>query len=105
MRDRADDFADADCFILGASYDTPGDNKIFADAQNFGFRLLSDVDRQVATAYDVVRPDGDPYPDFPKRMSFLIDPDGVIQRVYDVTDVAGHAGEVLDALGELQAQA
>ena len=35
-------------------------------------------------------------------MSYLIDPDGVIQRVYDVTDVAGHAGEVLDDLQSLQ---
>jgi peroxiredoxin len=66
---------------------------------------LSDVDRQVGAAYDVVRPDGDPYPDFPKRMSYLIDPDGVIQRVYNVTDVAGHAGEVLDDLHGLQTPA
>ena len=53
----------------------------------------------------MIRPEGDPYPDYPKRMSFLIDPEGVIQRVYDVTDVAGHAGEVLDDLRNLQAPA
>ena len=49
-----------------------------------------------------MRPEGEPFPDFPKRMSYLIDPHGVIQRVYTVTDVAGHAGEVLDDLRDLR---
>ncbi len=34
--------------------------------------------------------------DFPRRHTFLIDPDGIVRKVYEVTDVAGHPGEVLD---------
>ena len=88
--------------MLGASYDTPEENKAFADAQSFQYRLLSDVDRSVATAYGATRPSDDKYPDFPKRVSFLIDPDGVVRRTYEVTDPAGHADVVLADLDELR---
>ena len=88
--------------VFGASFDTPEDNKAFAVAQRFGFHLLSDVDRQVGTAYDAVRGPDEQYPDFPRRISYLIDPDGVILRSYTVTDTAGHADEVLADLAELQ---
>jgi peroxiredoxin len=50
----------------------------------------------------VVRDADDPYPDFPKRISYLIDPDGVIRRSYEVTDVDGHADAVLADLATLQ---
>ena len=33
--------------IVGASFDTPADNKQFADAEGFPYRLLSDHDRSV----------------------------------------------------------
>ena len=38
---------------------------------------------------------------FPRRLSYLIDPSGVIRRAYRVTDVAGHADEVLHDLEAL----
>jgi peroxiredoxin Q/BCP len=88
--------------VLGASYDTPADNKAFADSEAFGFRLLSDVDRAVATAYGANRPADDKYPDFPKRVSFLIDPDGIVRRTYEVADPAAHADEVLADLATLR---
>jgi len=88
--------------VLGASFDTPEENKAFADAQGFGFPLLSDVDRNVGRAYEVVRAPDERYADFPERRSYLIDPDGVIRRVYSVTDVTAHADEVLADLAELR---
>ena len=39
--------------IVGASFDTPADNKQFADAEGFPYRLLSDRDRSVGQAYGV----------------------------------------------------
>ena len=88
--------------MLGASFDTPEDNKAFAEAQSFGFRLLSDVDRAVGTAYGAVRPPDDQYASMPKRVSFLIDPDGVIRKTYEVSDPAGHADAVLTDLDALR---
>ena len=102
LRDRAEAFAAAGCTILGASFDMPAENRAFAEEQSFGFRLLSDVDREAGRRYEVTRPDADQYARFPIRASFLIDPEGVIRRVYTVTDVAGHADAVLADLAALQ---
>ena len=101
LRDRADEFDKAEAVILGASFDTPADNKAFAVAQEFPFPLLSDVDQRVGRAYGVTRAGDDQYTTFPKRLSFLIDPGGVIRKVYNVADVAGHAAEVLRDIAAL----
>ena len=81
-----------------ASFDTPADNLAFAEAQNFPFRLLSDVDRAVGTKYEVARDPGEKYPEYPMRHSYLIDPVGRIHLRYEVTDVASHAADVLSDL-------
>lgn len=88
--------------MFGASFDTVAENHAFASAQQFPFRLLSDVDRAVGTLYETVRPSGHQYADYPERISYLIDPDGVIRRSYAVHDVAGHAAAVVADLTELQ---
>ena len=84
--------------IVGASFDTPAANKQFADAEGFPYRLLSDHDRSVGRAYGVAKGPDEQYTDFPRRRSFLIDPDGVVRKIYDVTDTAGHPQQVLDDL-------
>lgn len=88
--------------MLGASFDTVEENRAFAEAQEFPFRLLSDVDRSVGRAYEVVRSPGHQYADYPERVSYLIDPAGVVRRSYAVHDVAGHAAAVVADLTELQ---
>jgi peroxiredoxin len=35
-------------------------------------------------------------------MSFLIDPEGIVKKVYEVTDVAAHAGDVIADLEAAQ---
>jgi peroxiredoxin len=39
---------------------------------------------------------------FSKRLSFLIDPDGIIRKSYEVADIPAHPAEVLADLYELQ---
>ncbi len=102
LRDRFDDLRDADAVVLGASFDTPGENKAFADAEGFPFQLLSDTDHSVGAAYEVIRPADDEYAEYPKRIAYLIDPEGTIRRSYDVTDVSGFAGAVLADLAALR---
>ena len=89
--------------MLGASFDTPAENLSFAEDQGFEYRLLSDRDRVAGVAYEVTRKAGHQYEDYPERRSYLIDPSGVIRRVYEVSDVSGHAAEVLADLAVLQA--
>ena len=63
---------------------------------------MSDVDKAVGTAYEVVRAADHPYANFPERYSFLINPEGVIAKSYDVTDPGTHAAEVVADLASLQ---
>jgi thioredoxin-dependent peroxiredoxin len=84
------------------SFDTPAENKAFHDKFDFPFDLLSDTDRTVGAAYGALRPPDHPFKDYAQRFAYLIDPDGVIQRSYDVTDPAGHAEVVLADLREIK---
>lgn len=81
--------------VLGASFDTPEDNGAFAEAQSFGFPLLCDVGGTVGRAYGVDRPADDPFPDWPRRITYIIDPEGRVAKAYKVTDAAAHPDEVL----------
>lgn len=54
----------------------------------------------MAEAYGATRPPDDRFAGVAKRASFLIDPQGVVRRVYEVSDVQGHPDEVL---GDLRA--
>ncbi len=88
--------------MYGISYDSPTDNKAFADKSDFPFLLLSDEDHTIGETYDAGRPPEDPYASFPRRVSYLIDPDGILRKIYDVTDPGGHAGEVLTDLAAFE---
>lgn len=62
---------------------------------------MSDTDRRVAAVYDAGRPEGDPYAAYSKRISYLIDPEGIVRKAYEVDDPAGHAEVVLADLKDL----
>ena len=74
---------------------------MFADENDFPYSLLCDVDRAVGRAYGIERPADDPYPDYPRRVTFLIDPEGTVAKVYEVTDAGAHPEEVLADLQAL----
>tara|TARA_B100000902_G_scaffold386354_1_gene428912 strand:+ start:383 stop:655 length:273 start_codon:yes stop_codon:yes gene_type:complete len=89
---------------LGASFDTVEEQKAFAEKESFPFPLLADTDRSVGTVYGVGRDADDKFAAWPLRASFLIDPDGMIAKVYDFADkpdLSEHAQKVLDDVSEL----
>jgi peroxiredoxin Q/BCP len=88
--------------ILGVSFDPPETNRAFARKQGFGFRLLSDEDRRVGELYETKRHPSERGAEWPKRRTYLIDPQGVIRKAYRVTDVMAHPDEVLVDLRALQ---
>lgn len=101
LRDRSAELSAAGCRIVGVSFDTPQENRAWAEAQNFGFTLLSDVDHRVGRAYQVERAPDDQYHAFPLRVSYLIDAGGMIRKTYSVAGVTDHATEVLATLEAL----
>lgn len=97
LRDHQNYFDDANVQVLGVSFDSVEANAAFAKTHNFGFPLLSDSDRAVALAYGAC---SDPKAAHAERVSFLIDEEGRIERVYDQVDPRNHAANVLaDILG------
>ncbi len=81
---------------MGASFDSGEANAAFAKKNGFAFPLLSDTERKVALAYGAC----DPNAAWPNRVSFLIDENGKIARVYDRVDPRDHPASVLaDVIG------
>jgi thioredoxin-dependent peroxiredoxin len=105
FRDRAPEFEQEGVEILGISFDVPEDNRAFAEKNGFPFCLLSDVDRSVGAAYETVRGPEESSPDFAKRRTYLIDPDGVIRKAYRVRDIPGHPEQVLEDFRQLSTSA
>ena len=82
--------------ILGASFDTPEENRAFKEKFGFPYDLLCDVDRSVGIAYGAAESTDAGYA---SRVSCLIDPEGRIARVYGKVTPADHPGEVLNDIG------
>jgi peroxiredoxin len=59
------------------------------------------MDRSVGRLYNVERPADDPFAEMPRRITYLIDPEGTVARIYEVTDVGAHPVDVLGDLHEL----
>lgn len=74
---------------------------MFAEEHGFPFSLLCDVDRTVGRLYGAERGPDEQYPDFPKRITYLIDPNGNVAKAYEVTDAGAHPDEVLADLEAL----
>lgn len=103
FRDLSADFAEAGVEILGISFDTPEDNKSFATAEGFGYRLLSDPSKTAGEAYEAIRGPDEPFTGFPRRLTYVINPDGRIAAAYDVgQDIESHPSTVL---GDIKAMA
>jgi peroxiredoxin Q/BCP len=83
--------------LLGISPDTPKAQKKFQDKFQLPFTLLADADKKVAIAFDVLK-EKNMYGKKVMgvvRTTFIIGPDGKIQRIFPKVKPEGHAAEVL----------
>ncbi|VTU05899.1 thioredoxin-dependent thiol peroxidase [Actinobacillus porcinus] len=86
--------------VLGISPDAPKKLANFEEKKALNFTLLSDEDHQVAEQFGVWGEKkfmGRVY-DGVHRISFLVDENGVIERVFDKFKTGEHADVVLDYL-------
>ena len=90
-------YDDAAVTILGVSPDTSASHLKFKEKYQLPFNLLADVDHAVCELYGVWGPKksfGKEY-DGVHRTTYLIDPQGVIQKVFKKVSPAKHSAEVL----------
>ncbi len=82
--------------ILGISNDPPAANKAFRDKFDFPFDLLSDESNATALAYGAVEEaDAKAH----KRIAYIIDGAGKVQKAYATVQAAEHPEQVLQDLG------
>ena len=105
VRDHRADYEAAGAVVLGVSPDPVSAVKLFADKQSLNFRLLADEDHAVCERYGVWG-EKSMYGRTSmgaKRSTFIIDPEGVVARVFPKVSPKTHDEVVLAALGELAA--
>jgi peroxiredoxin Q/BCP len=95
FRDSKVEYDGSNTVVFGVSTDDQASHQAFTAKYDLNFPLLVDTDGAICDAYDV------PHDPWPKRVTYLIDTDGMIARVWEQVNVRGHAAEVLGAVGEL----
>lgn len=94
-----EEFSEANTIVIGVSRDSVKKHDNFKAKNNLKVILGADLDGAVTEAYGVwVEKSmyGRKYMGI-QRATFLIDSQGVIQKIWPKVKVKGHAGEVLDA--------
>jgi thioredoxin-dependent peroxiredoxin len=107
FRDHFPDFQALGAVVVGVSLDPPERHREFADSCGLPFPLLSDSDGRVHDLYGAWRTTLLGRSSLAvKRMTFLIDADGIIYEVYrNVTmNVYTHASTLLKDLERMKAQ-
>jgi thioredoxin-dependent peroxiredoxin len=93
FRDGFAKFQSAGLTVLGCSVDSSEAHKKFIKKYNLPFPLLLDPDKKIATAYGVAN--GIPILGLDKRVTYVIDEDGRIFKVYPNVDPSIHATQIL----------
>lgn len=86
--------------VLGVSKDSVSSHEKFRDKQGLNFPLLSDPEGKVCEKYGVWKEKslyGRKFMGI-ERTTFIISPDGKIQKVYPKVKVKGHVDQILEDL-------
>jgi thioredoxin-dependent peroxiredoxin len=100
FKESSEKYTAANTVIVGVSPDTSKAQSKFRDKFDLPFTLLADVDHKAAEDYGVwVEKSmyGKKYMGV-DRVTFLIDPEGKIKKIFNKVKVEGHAEEVLAAI-------
>ncbi|SKC84319.1 thioredoxin-dependent thiol peroxidase [Maledivibacter halophilus] len=100
FRDVYDDILEAGAVVIGISKDSVKAHKKFKDKYELPFYLLSDPEHEVIESYGVWQEKkmfGKVYMGI-VRSTFIIDKDGIIEKVYPKVKPNEHGEEILKAL-------
>ena len=99
FRNRLDSLMAEEADVIGVSRDSVVSHKEFARRHNLGFRLLADPEGDIVRAF---RANG--ILGWPRRMTYILDPDGHIVKAYKWVRPKGHAQAVLSDLRDLKSK-
>jgi hypothetical protein len=99
MRDASTDFSKLGVTAYGISFDDVALQARFAKREELNFELLCDPDQIAGKKYGTTRPGGVPYP---KRVTFVIDPAGVLRHIQKKVSVRNHGANLVKIIGDLR---
>lgn len=93
FRDGFARFQAAGLVVLGCSIDSSESHKAFIKKYNIPFPLLLDPNKTIATEYGAAN--GIPVLGLDRRITYVINQDGIIEKVYPKVDPSAHSTEIL----------
>lgn len=102
LRDNYSDLLGKGFKIIGVSADPVQKQKKFAEKYELPFPLIADTDKSVLNAYGAWGQKmmyGKPYEGI-IRITYVIDEEGVIERVIDKVKTKDHAEQILEAMND-----
>jgi thioredoxin-dependent peroxiredoxin len=97
FNDRYDRFREAGYEVIGVSLDSEERHEEFRNECRLRFPLVADVGAVLTGDLGLLKDYGE-YGVLPRRVTFLLDADGIVRQTWDVTDAAAHPDEVLATL-------
>ena len=92
-------YTQRNAMVVGVSVDTTDSHKEFCSKEGLNFKLLADTEHKVVKLYDSTMTYAGV--EIAARNTFIIDPQGKIQRAYTSVEPNKHSQEVLAALDRL----
>lgn len=83
--------------MVGVSADKPEIQQRFVDKYELTFPMIADVDKSIIDAYGVRKVLGVTA----QRSTFLIDPEGLIAKIWPKVKLEGHAEDVVSSIAHL----
>jgi peroxiredoxin Q/BCP len=99
FRDDLSQFKDLKTEILGVSTDDVESHKGFQQKYGLNFTLLADPEKKVTKLYGVKTLLG-----LAERVTFVIDKEGMIRKIFPHVDVRHHSEELLQFIRQLESQ-
>ena len=90
FRDNFDELQKMGVAILGVSKDSVESHQKFAEEYKLNFPLLADIDKKIYSSYSVTG-----------RTTYLIDPAGMIKKIYENVNPAIHTKQIIEDLRNL----
>ncbi len=103
FRDEFKDFKSSEYEIIGVSADSPKKQKKFVDKYEFPFYMLCDESKEMLKSYKVwalKKFMGKEYMGI-LRITYIIDKNGKISKVYDKVKTKNHAQDILSDIAKL----
>jgi len=97
LRDNYQDLLARGYKVIGVSTDSQKSHQKFTEKYSLPFPLIPDTDKTIVNAYGVWGPKkfmGKSYEGI-SRTTFIIDENGVIEKVFDKVDTKNHTGQIL----------